>query len=101
MQDPVEKPAQDAGMSPMQQEDIVIEPFKASRHARNMPFRKGQGISLAGWQFEIKNVMPNGNVLLITKGRIITEGEAQQVQKAGRPIRRMVKTGGIVDEHTS
>jgi len=62
------KPAQDQGFA---QEDIHIVPFKAKRDIPKMPFKKGQGVSLAGWQFEIKHVLANGNVVLQPKGKII------------------------------
>ena len=73
--DPKAKHDPPPGMSPMHQEDVRIVPFKANRDAKFMPFKKGQGVSLAGWQFEVKNVLPNGNMLLITKGRILTNQE--------------------------
>jgi len=73
--DPKAKHDPPPGMSPMKQEDISIVPFKAKRDVPFMPFKKGQGVSLAGWQFEVKNVLPNGNILLITKGRILTQQE--------------------------
>ncbi|KKM79612.1 hypothetical protein LCGC14_1348100 [marine sediment metagenome] len=67
----MEGPDKPPGMSPMKQEEVHIIPFKKS-HVKRMPFKKGQGISLAGWQFEIKNVLPNGNILLITRGELVT-----------------------------
>lgn len=60
------------GMAPMKEETIRIIPFKVKRDRKFMPFKVGQGVSLAGWQFEVASCLPNGNVVLKPRGMILT-----------------------------
>lgn len=50
---------------------VKIKPFKASRDRVKIPLRKRQGVTIAGWQFEVKSVQPNGVVNLRPIGKVI------------------------------
>lgn len=53
------------------QETINIEPYNKKQHRRYMPFKKGQGVSIAGWQFEVISFSNLGNILLRPVGKIL------------------------------
>lgn len=55
------------------QKVVKIEPFKASRDLRRYPVRRGQGVTINGWQFHVRTVQPNGMLYLKPIGRIIEE----------------------------
>jgi len=46
-----------------------IRPFKARRD--KLPFKKGQGVSISGWQFQIRTIQANGTIYLKPIGRIM------------------------------
>ncbi len=60
------------GNSPVEH-TVKIKPFKASRDRMSIPLRKRQGITISGWQFEVKSIQPNGTVNLRPVGRIIED----------------------------
>jgi hypothetical protein len=59
-----------------EQPKIRIIPFKAKKHRHLMPFQKGQGVSLAGWQFKIRSVQPNGIMNIQCMGKLLGPDEA-------------------------
>lgn len=59
-----------------EQANIRILPFKAKKHRHLMPFKKGQGISIAGWQFKIRSVQANGIMNLQCMGKILSDEPA-------------------------
>lgn len=69
----MDKPTTGAGATYGAQPDkkvVKIKPFKPSRDLLNYPVRKGQGVTINGWQFEVKTIQPNGMLYLKPIGRI-------------------------------
>lgn len=67
---------------------MKVIPFKARRDRTNLPFKKGQGITISGWQFQIRTINPNGSIILRPLGRIVkeaTEKEAPTPMGPGTP----------------
>lgn len=67
------KPGAGAGAQYKEQQEkkvVKIKPFKANRDLINYPVRKGQGVTINGWQFEVKAIRPNGMLYLRPIGRI-------------------------------
>lgn len=63
---PLTKPGNDE-----QEYEMTVTPFKeARRKGYAMPLRRGQGVSISGWQFEVRGVQPNGSVNLKMIGKI-------------------------------
>ena len=63
---PLTKPGNDE-----QGYEMTLTPFKeARRKGHPMPLHRGQGVSISGWQFEVRGVQPNGNVNLKMMGKI-------------------------------
>ena len=52
---------------------VKVKPFKASRDRMSIPLRKRQGVTISGWQFEVKSIQPNGTVNLRPIGRVIED----------------------------
>jgi len=62
------------GLSPIEDGEITIRKFKLKADKGEMPFAKGQGVSLAGWQFKVISVLKNGNLVLKPMGKILAIG---------------------------
>ena len=78
----------------MEQANIQIIPFKAKKHRHLMPFKKGQGISIAGWQFKIRAIQANGVMNLKCMGKILDEPTASisaPTQVEVRPTKNMAQ----------
>jgi hypothetical protein len=54
---------------------VKILPFKARMHRTKLAqtFKKGQGVTMNGWQFQIRTMQPNGTIYLKPVGQIIEE----------------------------
>jgi hypothetical protein len=72
----MDKPATGAGPEYANQQEkkvVKIKPFKARRDLLNYPVRKGQGVTINGWQFEVKSIRPNGMLYLRPIGQITAD----------------------------
>lgn len=80
----MDKPATGAGpeyANQPEQKVVKIKPFKARRDMVRYPVRKGQGVTINGWQFEVKTVQPNGMLYLRPIGQITADLTAPPVLK--------------------
>jgi hypothetical protein len=80
----MDKPPEGAGPSYDKQPDkkiVKIKPFKPKRDMVRYPVRKGQGVTINGWQFEVKTIQPNGMLYLRPIGRITADLTAPPVLK--------------------
>jgi hypothetical protein len=76
-----------------QQATIHLIPFNRKKHRHLMPFAKGQGVSLAGWQFQIVTVHPNGRMVLECKGKILGDEDPKAKPNVPLdPVRLPIKT---------
>jgi hypothetical protein len=70
------KPATGAGAAYGAQPEkrvVKIKPFKARRDLLKYPVRKGNGVTINGWQFEVISISPNGKLHLKPIGKIIED----------------------------
>jgi len=67
----VPKPKAKPDQPPVQQ--MRVKPFSVIRDLSAMPFKAGQGVTLAGWQFEITSVLNNGSMNMRPIGRIVEQ----------------------------
>lgn len=65
-----------SGLSPIEDGQITIRPFKLKNDKGEMPFARGQGVSLAGWQFRVEIILKNGNMVLKPMGKILAIKQA-------------------------
>jgi hypothetical protein len=59
-----------------------IKPFVARRDRSIYPVRKGQGVTINGWQFEVRTIQPNGMLYLKPVGMIMEDLTPAPVQDA-------------------
>jgi hypothetical protein len=84
----MDKPATGAGPEYGAQPDkkvVKIRPFKAKNDINRYPVRKGQGVTINGWQFEVKTIQPNGMLYLRPIGFIIEDLTRGPVAAALKP----------------
>lgn len=57
---------------------IKYTPFKRGRDINKMPFRKGMGLSVAGWQFVVVERRNSGHIVLKPVGKLISVVDAEK-----------------------